>query len=160
MRRIITLACSTLLIACTGTAVGPVSTAALSDGDPKLLNPRQINVGVPRDALLRGISGDVLLQYRLDDKGKPQDIRVVLAEPKGVFEKHSIHLLSKMRYSLPPQWIADHPKRIREIAFVYMVNRCPPKDPFPGIAIVLMDSWLNSPEVDKVREACEERPAS
>lgn len=168
VRWIVILACSTLLMACTELESTRVSTEAASDGQPKLLNPKKVPVGVPpadllksvSGGVLKSVSGEVLLQFRLDNQGKPQDVRVVLAEPNGEFERHSRILVSKMRFSLPPEWVASHPKRIHEVAFVYRVNRCLPTNPFPGVDTIMMQAWLRSPEIDKIKAACNKQGES
>lgn len=46
-------------------------------------------------------NGWVLLQYNVDESGKPVDIKVVDASPKGLFEKASIEALKGWEYQPP-----------------------------------------------------------
>lgn len=138
MRQIIALAYGTFLAVVAGLAVAGGNQSAAAREEPRLLNPRQVQPWVPETAIRRRISGDVLVQFRLDDKGRTQGARVVLAEPKGVFEENTLRAVAKMRFSLPSEWIVDNPKRLVEMAFVFLVNRCGSGDAFPGIPTMII----------------------
>lgn len=155
MRWVITAIRSALLISLAGTALAGDGKPALREGKPAILNLGAFRPTVPFTAIRGHISGDVLVQFRLDDKGRAQDVRVVLAEPRGIFDKHALRAVAAMRFSLPPEWLASHPKRLLELAFVYLINRCMPGDPFPGIhTITVRASGPMDPPADEKLAEC------
>ncbi|HEX2790188.1 MAG TPA: energy transducer TonB [Steroidobacteraceae bacterium] len=52
----------------------------------------------PPDALAKGVSGAVELEFTVTPDGKVTDIRIQTAEPHGVFEQAAISALSQSRY--------------------------------------------------------------
>jgi bla regulator protein BlaR1 len=56
----------------------------------------------PVEAAKNRIEGFVQLDFTIDSAGKTQDIRVLNAEPKDVFEKESIRALSQWEYTPNP----------------------------------------------------------
>ncbi|EGU46397.1 putative TonB2 protein [Vibrio ichthyoenteri ATCC 700023] len=52
----------------------------------------------PARALKRGAQGYVVLKFTIDPTGRPQDIEVVDAQPKRMFEKEAIRALRKWKY--------------------------------------------------------------
>ncbi|MEZ5562462.1 MAG: TonB family protein [Gammaproteobacteria bacterium] len=162
MRKIITLVCSTILIA----SVSPAFTAEINSSlpayTPEILNFRQVMPPSVPDALSNDhVNGHVLLQFRLDENGKAQDAKVVLAQPKGAFEKNALYLVSKMRFSLPAEWIARQPDRILEYAIVYLHDSCPVSDQFPGIrtTVIYHFSANTGRDADKMMDACKQKRA-
>ncbi|HEX7028711.1 MAG TPA: energy transducer TonB, partial [Gammaproteobacteria bacterium] len=61
----------------------------------------------PLAALQAGIEGHVILEFTITHTGSVEDIKVVEAEPEGVFENAAIEAARKFRYS--PQYINDEP---------------------------------------------------
>ncbi|HEY3730521.1 MAG TPA: energy transducer TonB [Steroidobacteraceae bacterium] len=52
----------------------------------------------PDDALARGMNGSVELEFTVTPSGGVADIKVIAADPPGVFEQAAIHALSQCRY--------------------------------------------------------------
>lgn len=52
----------------------------------------------PARALERGAEGYVILKFTIDPTGRPQDIEVLEAKPKRMFEKEAIRALKKWKY--------------------------------------------------------------
>ncbi|MGH8230386.1 MAG: TonB family protein, partial [Steroidobacteraceae bacterium] len=52
----------------------------------------------PDDALARGLSGSVELEFTVTPSGHVADIQVIAADPPGVFEQAAIRALSQCRY--------------------------------------------------------------
>lgn len=161
MRWMILMTCSVLLMSFSGSAPAEQHEPDKSGAEPKILNIRRISHSFPAAARRNNVSGDVLLQFRLDDKGKARDIRVVLAEPRNVFDEAAIRMVATMRFSLPPEWVASHPKRLLELAVVYLANRCGHGDPFPGIHTITMTAWnVTRPGTASEKDECEAEPAA
>jgi TonB family protein len=55
----------------------------------------------PRNALLRGIEGQVVVEFGLAADGSVQDMRVIHAEPAGVFDQSATQAMRSWRYALP-----------------------------------------------------------
>ncbi|MBS0590675.1 MAG: TonB family protein [Proteobacteria bacterium] len=69
----------------------------------------------PSDALDRGISGSVVLDFRIDDGGHVRDIRVRTAHPQGTFEQSAIAALKQWRF---PAATATNAQFTRNFSFV------------------------------------------
>jgi protein TonB len=67
-----------------------------SDGDA--IAKVQITPAYPRDAATKGIEGYVTLQFDVTAVGTTENISVVEAKPRGVFEKAAKRALKKWRY--------------------------------------------------------------
>lgn len=52
----------------------------------------------PDRALLNRVAGQVTVQYVVDQKGIPQDLRVVESNPRGVFDKTTLNAIRRWRY--------------------------------------------------------------
>ncbi|MDP2325254.1 MAG: energy transducer TonB [Gammaproteobacteria bacterium] len=156
MRRIITLACSAILIASVGPAFAAESNSAPPNVKPVLLNLAQVVPRYPEKLTKKGITGGVVLQFRLDEKGKPQDVKVLQADPKDTFEKHALYTVSKMRFSVPPEWLASHPDRVLDFGILYLVDRCLVEDNFPDVQFMTLIDWsVNSwRDANKMMDAC------
>lgn len=64
---------------------------------PRVL--RQVQPAYPRNARWEGVEGSVTLAYRVDDDGRPADIRVIAATPHGQFEESTIEALQRWRFA-------------------------------------------------------------
>jgi TonB family protein len=53
----------------------------------------------PQSALLQHISGAVTLEYTVDTRGAPRDIRVIEATPPGMFDQAAINSVKHWRYA-------------------------------------------------------------
>lgn len=53
----------------------------------------------PTKALSHGISGYTIAEYTVDINGKPKDITIIEASPKGYFEKASIYAAERFMYN-------------------------------------------------------------
>lgn len=72
-------------------------TAREVDLQPKPLQP--INPGYPLEARRSGIEGSVVLEIRLDQAGEVQDVKVVEADPPGVFDASALAAFSHARFA-------------------------------------------------------------
>ena len=54
----------------------------------------------PQEALMRGIQGEVVLEFGLAADGRVQDLRVISAMPAGVFERAAMQAMRGWRYSV------------------------------------------------------------
>lgn len=131
--RIAAVVCSAILHSVVGTAIAAESSPAPTEVKPVASNLREIRPGYPRDASRQGIQGNVLMQFRLSDKGRPQDVKVLLAEPQGVFEQHAAKIASKLRFKVPADWAARHPNRIMDFGVQYVIDGCATREVFPGV---------------------------
>ena len=100
----------TLITACSVTTVArpaprPTPSVPVMTPEPTLLkykNPEYPDAGITKTSssiILQ--NGWVLLQYNVDESGKPVDIKVVDASPKGLFEEASIEALQGWEYQPP-----------------------------------------------------------
>jgi TonB family protein len=55
----------------------------------------------PRNALLRGIEGQVVIEFGLASDGSVQDMRVIRAQPAGIFDQSAIQAMRNWKYALP-----------------------------------------------------------
>ncbi len=72
------------------------ATAVVPESD--LQRVRFVAPVYPPDALARGVTGSVDLEFTVTSNGEVRDIRVQSAEPPGVFEQAAISALSRSRY--------------------------------------------------------------
>lgn len=129
-----------------------------ADPAPSIVLPVPANLIQPKypPALVRQrTSGYLLMQFRLDDEGKPRDPRVLMEEPKGAFQRAVKQTLSRLRFSVPPDWAARHPDRLLDFGYVFVVDKCVGEglfdNLFPGIDTNMVVSvWLDR----KKEEAC------
>jgi TonB family protein len=66
--------------------------------ESKLKREHFVTPTFPDDALARGQSGSVELEFTVTPAGHVTDIQVIAADPPGVFEQAAIHALSQCRY--------------------------------------------------------------
>jgi periplasmic protein TonB len=59
----------------------------------------RVNPEYPRRALQRGIEGWVQLQFTISAAGTTKNIRIVDAEPKGVFDDAALQAVARWRYN-------------------------------------------------------------
>lgn len=59
----------------------------------------RINPDYPPRAQSRGVQGWVLLQFTITPQGTTKDVKVVDAEPKGMFDEAAIAAVSKWKYN-------------------------------------------------------------
>jgi TonB family protein len=116
-----------------------VTPAAAAADEPNLIKPNFPRY--PRAMLRKGASGYVLVQFGLDEEGRPQDARVLLAHPKDGFEETVLKFLRKLRYEVPAEWAARHPNRIVELGFVFLINSCTEANLFPGVTSITVTAW-------------------
>lgn len=100
--------------------------------EPGLLNTqevmRRMPLDYPPDALEKGIGGYVLVQFSLPDDGRPQRPVVVMSDPKGVFESAALERLRIMQFTVPAEWVAEHPNRRHELVLMYHVWGTKPRE--------------------------------
>lgn len=80
------------------TQVGPLDPGA---GSSTIVPIFRIAPDYPPTALRRGIEGHVDLIFDVAPSGKTENIRVLDAQPEGVFEKAAIRTLGKWKYRPP-----------------------------------------------------------
>lgn len=73
----------------------------------KLRRTRAIAPEYPALALRSGASGRVTVRFVVDAHGEPQDVQVIDAEPKGVFDRASLAAVRRWRYE--PWTVAGEP---------------------------------------------------
>ena len=76
----------------------------------------RVNPRYPRRALRRGLEGQVVLEFTVDASGYvvPDSIKVVSADPEGVFDRSSIRALSRWRFQPKTQGGQAQPFRARQ----------------------------------------------
>ncbi len=128
-----------------GTEAQPAGTGeTVASPQSSVATPRLAVPHLPRypsNLLRKGVSGYVLVQFRLDDDGKPRDARVVMGEPKGAFDRAVLLSVSNLRFDVPQEWIATHPNRILDFGYVFVIEGCVDKNLFPGISSVIVSVW-------------------
>lgn len=80
------------------TAVIPRATSSLPAVAPTALHMRQPIY--PQAALMRGIQGEVVVEFGLAADGRVEDLRVISATPAGVFERAAMQAMRGWRYSV------------------------------------------------------------
>jgi TonB family protein len=64
----------------------------------KLKRTRKVDPEYPERALTQRITGAVTVEFTVNTKGEPQDVRVVSAEPAGTFDRAAIAAVKRWRY--------------------------------------------------------------
>ncbi|GAB3287115.1 energy transducer TonB [Parahaliea aestuarii] len=82
------------------TAVGRIDSGA---GTSTIVPVFRIAPDYPQSALRRGIEGHVDLIFDVAASGRTENIRVLDAQPQGVFERAAIQTLAKWKYKAPVQ---------------------------------------------------------
>ena len=77
-----------------GNAGGPAQTDLAS----RLKRIRKVDPEYPERALSQKITGSVTLEFTVNTKGEPQEVRVVSAEPAGTFDRSAIAAVKRWRY--------------------------------------------------------------
>lgn len=100
----------------------------------------------------RGVSGFVLVQFRLEDHGRPRDPRVVLAEPQGAFEDVVLKSMRRLRFNAPPEWALSYPNRIMEMVYIFLIENCAHADAkaFPGMDALIVSTRMPPSPTNKV----------
>jgi TonB family protein len=84
--------------ASSGPANSPATAAAPVDLQSKLKRIRKQDPEYPERALAQKIGGAVTVEFLVNTKGEPTDIRVVSAEPAGVFDRAALAAVKRWRY--------------------------------------------------------------
>ena len=77
-------------------AAGAVDTAALAASLKRTRSPAP---DYPESALAQKIAGSVLIQFTVDTNGETRDIRVLEANPPGVFDRAATNAIRRWRYA-------------------------------------------------------------
>ena len=64
----------------------------------------------PKEASIKGVSGFVLLSLNITEEGKPENIEVVKAEPRNMFEQEAKKAVRKWRYK--PRLVNGQPVKV------------------------------------------------
>jgi TonB family protein len=72
--------------------------SAAADPASKLKRTRKVDPEYPERALAQKITGSVTLEFTVNNKGEPQDVHVVSAEPAGTFDRAAIAAVRRWRY--------------------------------------------------------------
>jgi protein TonB len=67
---------------------------------PRVL--RQPSLRYPDQAMRQGIEGSVTLDFQINADGSVSDVRVIEANPKGVFEREAMSVVRRTRFEEPP----------------------------------------------------------
>lgn len=83
-------------------SVGPIvevgNTGFSGQAEGEYLPIVKVQPNYPRRAITRGIEGYVIVEFTVTKSGTTRDIRVVEAEPSGIFDKASIRAASRFKY--------------------------------------------------------------
>jgi TonB family protein len=94
-------------------------------------------------------SGVVVLEFMVSEKGKPFDVGVVSADPKGVFERHAVATIKRWRYQ--PDAVGGEPVASGPVRQAIRFNpRVRAEDPFSKLR-------LKAREADAAKAAAERR---
>jgi protein TonB len=63
---------------------------------------RQPSLRYPDQAMRQGIEGSVTLDFQINADGSVSDVRVIEANPKGVFEREAMSVVRRTRFEEPP----------------------------------------------------------
>ncbi|WP_347262387.1 TonB family protein [Rudaea sp.] len=77
----------------------PLAPAPVTAPGPQALHVVQPTY--PLDALRNGVAGKVDLEFHVDGEGRVRDIRVLAAQPAGVFEQAAIAAMRQWRFAAP-----------------------------------------------------------
>ncbi len=94
-------------------AVLPAYPQAVDARAPSLTPLRIRKPAYPAAALEKGIEGKVVMEFGLASDGSVRGIRVVSAEPAGVFEQAALVAMRDWVYSVPPQHVLS--ERYRQV---------------------------------------------
>lgn len=86
-----------------------------ADGTPQRI--RYVAPAYPRDAWLSGQEGRVTVRFVLGASGRPEDVSVVEATPRRVFDRAALAAVQKWRYESPPDEGGEPTEIQVEIAF-------------------------------------------
>ena len=64
----------------------------------------------PQEARIKGVEGYVLLKFDISEQGKAENIEVIKAEPRNLFEKEAKNAVRKWRYT--PRMVSGVPTKI------------------------------------------------
>ncbi|MBC7660851.1 MAG: TonB family protein [Chitinophagaceae bacterium] len=64
----------------------------------------------PQEARVKGVEGYVLLKFDISEEGKAENIEVIKAEPRNLFEKEAKNAVRKWRYT--PRLVSGVPTKI------------------------------------------------
>ena len=74
---------------------------AISSGTQLVVPYLQLQPDYQRRALMRGIEGYVDLAFDVTAAGATTNIRVIEAQPEGIFERSAIRAVAKLKYKMP-----------------------------------------------------------
>ena len=105
MKKFVLLVITLLVVACASSQTENKSTNELDAENRKLLPILKLAVIYPSNAVEERISGRVLLQFSVNEKGLTQDILVLEHSPSDIFDQAAIENVEKYRYN--PQRVAN-----------------------------------------------------
>jgi hypothetical protein len=71
----------------------------------------QPKIKMPKDMILKGQSGFIIVNFDLDPEGVPINLKVIDEEPEGAFEKDTLRTIKGWRYAK----LADEPNSMRNV---------------------------------------------
>ena len=77
---------------------GSAAPAANNNLQSRLKRTRYVAPEFPERALTQKVSGVVVVEFVVDVNGEPRDVRVVSAEPAGLFDRAAIAAVRRWRY--------------------------------------------------------------
>jgi TonB family protein len=112
------------------------STAPVGDGGAVAIE--RPPPAYPAAAAKKGVDGCVVMSFMIGAQGHPEQVEVVDAKPKGVFEKAAVKSLKQWRYEQPPR-----PGRYAQAIQFQIKDRPTPVNtcvPVPGFAALNPDA--------------------
>jgi protein TonB len=98
----------------TGGVVGVGVSTTSGDSDPGVTTNwqpiEQIKPAMPKEAALKGIEGFVKFRVDISEEGRPENITVVEAENRSVFEQEARKALRKWKYA--PRMVNGQPVKV------------------------------------------------
>lgn len=74
------------------------SAASIANYQSSVKRIRYVTPDYPTDALSRRLGGVVTIEFKIDSKGAPRDVRVLKAEPAKVFDRAAVDAVKRWRY--------------------------------------------------------------
>lgn len=74
---------------------------------------RYVEPAYPQTAAARQLPGWVDVAFTVDDAGRPQEVRVIAAEPAGIFDRAALSAVRRWRFAAPDAGPVSSQIRVR-----------------------------------------------